>query len=164
MTIEDPPGFAMIHFILQSCNPNPSPPLTPVPPRVGGLVLVPQKSQGRPLSLHLFLHKGTVRQKPYGIGADDGRVKALLQRSIIQPIGQRSGQTDTDGPLQAFGNSASGNGAAVCNRSIAQLRRPLESQNFSNFTHWGPFSRHMLLLILELMRGEHAPDEITQRR
>ena len=25
MTIEDPPGFAMIHFILQSCNPDPGP-------------------------------------------------------------------------------------------------------------------------------------------
>ena len=135
-----------------------------IPPRSVGLVLVPQKSQGRALSLHLFLHKGSVWQKPYGIGAGDGRVKALLQRGVIQPIGQRPGQVDSGGPLQTFSNGASGNGAACCNRSIAQLRRPLESQDFSNFAHWGSLCRHMLLLIVELMRGEHTPDEITQRR
>jgi len=62
---------------------------------VGGLVLVPQKSQGHPLSLHLLLRQRPVRLSPDSIGADNGRVKEPLQRSIIQILGQGPGQASS---------------------------------------------------------------------
>ncbi|MGB5743998.1 MAG: hypothetical protein WBM65_16445 [Sedimenticolaceae bacterium] len=108
-------------------------------------ILGPQQLQGHALAFERLGHLEVVGLDQ-ATGRLAGRKQQRLKPGLVDPVGQRPGETQGVRCRDVVVDRALGQAAGPGDLLVAESGRVLEAQDLDDLLHWNPRCRHRILL------------------